>query len=646
MSFSPSAILLSLLLPALILVGGWTERLSAQDDLFAEQAGEGIFGAAAPPATPASSDAEQTEDALTEQLKLKARRSNIEFAESISALIRVGRWEDANTLLGEVAGREINESVLAAMADRIEPALRLRIIGSEKIDDKARGFIERLSKAATSFAQSEKRLSDAVDQLDAASVDTRIAAVRTLLNGGNQAIKVLVASAVSQSPTAPRDDILRTMLRLGDGGPQALRQLALYAAPPERLAALQSLVRIDRDAATDEMVTALLAFDATKDEIDYVSDHLRGASKTSIDRDRGIGFLANQLRRYRSIAQTIDNDDQVQVLWSVNKDKNGVEFKEVQMMLAAYRDAADAASRLRRISTLPTPIATEAITAALSYRVILDQDWGDAEQLASFRSEFSSTLQNVSLLDMLATTLQTADIPAAIGVLRLIGSVSESDDLASLRLSAASQPTTLVAAAISAEPRIRYEAAAVIARLSASNDAPREYPGSSLVLKTWFEMASLNSLPEAILVETRAEVILTQEIILKRLGYTVTVVHSVAGAERAVAASRDLRMIVSKTQLADATPIELIDRVRRQPQGEQVPIVFFGDDVNGINQHRWSAPIRSFTEPPSSPLAFAELLDAMQLRSRMPELTPLDRKLYRQIGTEALERLRADREGA
>ncbi|MFG0261553.1 MAG: hypothetical protein ACF788_04105 [Novipirellula sp. JB048] len=643
MSCSPRAALLFLLLLAWVFVGGGTPTLNAQDDPFAGPAGEPVFGAATAPATATTSDPDRSEDPLTAQLKLKARRSDLRFAESISALVRVGRWEDVNTLLGEIAEREIDESVLAAMAARIEPALRLRIVGSEKIDDKARGFIEKLSQAAAAFAESEPRLNKAVDQLDAASVDDRLAAVRTLLQGGDSAIKVLVANVVSASPTAPRDDMLRTMLRLGDGGPQALRQLALYAAPPERLAALRSLVRIDRDAATDELITAGLALDATSEEVDFVRAQLRAASQASLDRSRGIEFLASRLRRYRSIAKSIDNDSQVRMLWSVNPSRDGVEFREVQAMLAAYRDADDAAARLRRIGMLPNSVASEVIAAALDYRVVLDPDWGDEAQLDSFRRDFESTLRGVSLLEVLATTLRAADTPATIGALRLIGSASSPERAVTLLLPAGGQASPLVAAAVAPESRIRYEAATVIADLTAATDLPSVYPDSSRVRKTWFEMASLNRLPEAILVATRADVILAQETILKRLGYTVTVIHSVADAERAVVASRDLRMIVSKTDLVDATPIELIDRVRRQSRGKLVPIVFFGDEINGIASKRWSAPIRSLDQPPSSPLAFAELLDTLQLRRRLPELTPLDRELYRQIGTAALARLRAGR---
>ncbi|GAA5507249.1 hypothetical protein [Novipirellula caenicola] len=637
----PRAIALVPLVAALIVAAPWSENLVAQDGFFDVPADPPLFGdaldAAPEPAAADDPASEAAADPLSEQLQIKARRGDIQLAESVSALVRVGRWSEANTLLSEAAARQIDDSVLAAMAAQIEPSLRLKMVRSEQLEEPARKFVEKLSAAATANAQSETRLTTAIDRLDAASVDVRIDAIRTLLAGGNHAIRAMVNSVVSASPPAPSDDILRTMLRLGDGGVDALRQLALYGTPPERLAALKALVRINRKAATNELVTALLAADSTQNEIDFATTQLRNASAGTINTAAGIDFLANRLQRLRETVKTVDNDFQTRILWSVNADRKSVDFREVQTMLAAYRDAADAAARLRRIGSLPRSVANEVVAAELSYRVILDPDWGDKTQLESFASEFAATLQSAAWVGILANAVDSGDVPAAVGVLRLIGSLSDASQQNDLLLSAAPNPSPLVMAAISAEPRIRYEAATVIAAMPVQYD----YPGSSLVLKTLHEMASLESLPMAILVETEAELILAQETILKQLGFAVRIAHSVAGAERAVAGSSDLRLIVSKTNLADASPIELIDRVRRHSIGEAVPIVFFGDVVAPINSDRWSAAIRWMPTPPSSPQAYAELLDAIALRNRLPELTQLDRELYRQTGIAALEQRRS-----
>ena len=96
-------------------------------------------------------------------------------------------------------------------------------------------------------------------------------------------------------------------------------------------------------------------------------------------------------------------------------------------------------------------------------------------------------------------------------------------------------------------------------------------------------MSTLGNLPSAILVETRDDVVIRQESILSSVGYQVDVVGSVAQLQRRVVRGGDIRMILSKTELADASPIEMIDLVRRIPQGRDIPIVFYGWQPPGLH---------------------------------------------------------------
>ena len=61
------------------------------------------------------------------------------------------------------------------------------------------------------------------------------------------------------------------------------------------------------------------------------------------------------------------------------------------------------------------------------------------------------------------------------------------------------------------------------------------------------------------------------------MGYRTEVIGSVLQLEREIARGGDLRLVLSKTQLWDIPPVEMIDRVRRMPLGQNVPIVFYGD---------------------------------------------------------------------
>ncbi len=610
---------------------------TAQDDLFDAPDGGNAGNFREVPGRPAPSASTEnglnTPDPLVEQWLLRAGRGNIAMAEAVSALIRMGRIEDTNKLLGQIGDQKISDEVLAEMASKIESSLRLRIIRSDKIDDKARKALEKLTKAEKDFSRSEKRLDAAIDNIDAASVDSQLAALRTVLAGGHVAIKQLVKNIIRSEPVAPRDDLLRTMLRFGDDGVKALRQLALYGKPDERLESLKALVRINRSDSLDELLTARYATDATDEEIKYATEQLANASVDGTNKSAVVQYLTNQLKNRRSEANNVANDTETETLWSVNSARDGVEFQTTQTMHAAYRDAVDAASRLRRIGMLPLPIANEVIATELSYRVILDPDWGNKAEVKTFEEQFAPVFEQASLVSVLTMAIQKEDDPVSLGALRIIRSQRDKGNSAELFLSSTPNLSPLVLATRSPSSRVRYEAVSTIVDLNVSGD----YPGSSFVKKTIAEMALLGNFPAAILVETRSDVILSQETILKRLGFDVKVAGSVSAAERLVSQGRDLRLIVSKTNLADAPPIELVDRIHRHPSGKGVSVVFYGETDSLYETNRWSAPIRHVPGPPMSPQAYAELFDSLDQKRRLPELSQLDRKLYRDYARKAID---------
>ncbi|TWU40736.1 response regulator [Novipirellula artificiosorum] len=608
--------------------------LMAQEDLFGPMpAGDLFDDASTNPPTAETEGAEEEPDPFTHQLMVRARRGNLELAESIASLIRIGSWSEANTLLGEVVNREIDEELLAEMSRRIEPALQLRAARHEGTDERAREGIEKLRTAAKQDAASRSLLTQAANDLDHPAVDQRIEAMRRLLRGGNAAIQVLVKSLVSEQPAAPRDDLLRTMLRLGDGGERALRQLALYGSPSVRLRALTMLVRIDKNASMDELLTSLYGEDSSEGEVQFATATLASALRTIPDRSGCTAYLRKKLKNRIEVANRTRNDLEARTLWSVNHNRDGVDFQFTQQMMVAYRDVVDASARLRRIGSLTTQVANEVLAAELGYRVMIDPDWGDDDQIKAFRESFSAVIENGSLVGALTTAIENSDNPAAVGLARLIGAVSDPLQQSEWLTLASPEISPLVRAAISASPRVRFETASAIATFDFHND----YPGSTFVRQTFAEMASLSDSPTAIVVETRPDVLLIQGRILHDLGYEVREAKGVADAERAVNAGGDLRMLVSKTDLADAAGIELVDRVRRSSRGEQLPIVFYGDIPATTDSLRWAAPVLFMDHAPGSPAAYHDLLHELESRRRLPELSPLDRELYRQIGAEAIQ---------
>lgn len=570
------------------------------------------------------------EDPLTIQLLESSARGDAELAASIESLARLERWTEVEQLLSQLSGRTLNDAQRAQMAAQIEPAVFLKL-KQQSLSESARAELEKLAAAAITEAESPQRLQQAIDGLDSPSMDTRLASARVLLSGGNAAIAQLVMEASSANPSAPRDDILRVLLRLGDGGLKALRQLALYGDPTVRQYALLSLARISRSMHVPELVTAIHAADSSDAEVEMAAAQLSRIRDGRLSRQAAIEILNRDFENKKSRAELTDNDDAVTTAWVINEDRSGITYRPASALLEAYREVADAARRLRRIG-LPPQLVGSVLAADVAYRVLVDPDWGDPDQLEVVRQAYGAQARGSALSSAIGQSLEENNHAATIGLIRLIDQQSASVLDRSLLLSGdGSQPAPLVRAASSSDPRVRYEAALAAATLA--DGAP--CVGSSQVMRTLSEMRLLTDRPTALLVETRRDAIVQLENLLTDLGFNVELVSSVAQAQREVARGGDLRLILSKTELVDLPAIEMIDRVRRLDRGREVPIIFYGADAAGIQSDRWEAPTTLINRP-SSVAALKDVMDRVRRQQRLPELTEIDRQIYRQAASELL----------
>jgi CheY-like chemotaxis protein len=590
----------------------------------------GDFAPAAP--GPAAVPVEEEENPLVRQLLEFSGRGNPQLAESIASLARINRWSEVDRLLQQLSARKLAAPQLAELYRFLGPTLYLRLKQHPELSDSAKAGLDQMSAAAISEAESPQRLQEAIAQLTAESVDARLAAARTLLSGGNAAIAQLVSAAVAEQTAVSRDEILRMLVPLGSGGRQALRQLALYGEPGVRPRALASLARIRRSAHLVDLVTALHALDASEPERELARVNLSGMAGGVPDLSTATQVLELDFADRRQAALLVDNDDQTTTLWELTEDRRSVRPQTASRISAAYREAVDAGARLRRVGSLSSQRASEVLMAEMAYRVLVDPDWGDAEQVGAIRDLYGQSAGSESVSLALAHALDASDFAAAIGLIRLIEPATASVLDRNVWLDGqGSSETPLVRAVSSPEPQVRFEAALAAARLA--GDAP--YPGSSQVRRGLSEMVSLSDKPVAILVETRPEVVLRLEGILTDLGYAVDVVGTVANVQRRVARGGDLRLILSKTELADLPPIEMVDLVRRLPRGRDVPIAFYGADGRGLGEQRWRAPT-VLIELPASPAALDALLDSVQRRRSLPPLSAIDRQVYRQAAAELL----------
>jgi CheY-like chemotaxis protein len=606
----------------------------AQADPFGGAGAGGLFPAEPEAAAPAEED-EADDSPLVRQLLEHSRRGHVQMANAIASLARIGRWSDVDRLLAQLSTQNLGAQALAEMSAEIRPALFLRMKTNEALTDPARAALDQIGAAAIAQAESPERLRQAIGGLASDQIDTKLASARALFGGGNVAVSELVAAAVSENPPAPRDDILRAMLKIGSGGLDALRQLALYGTPTVRNRALQSIARIDRGAYIADLVTAAHALDAGEAELATARANLQrldggfpgpGSSAEFLMRD----FLAKQ-----DDARLMDNDDQPTTLWSVNEERTGVTHQLTPRVFAAYRDIADAGTRLRRLGGMTAENESAVLAADLAYRLMVDPDWGDPEQIDAIRKAYGSAVDASAISSAIHQTLANGDHAATIGLIRMIDVDNATVLDRNLLLDGhGASPSPLVQAASASEPQIRFEAALVAARLA--QGAP--YPGSSRVMHCLSEMRNLGDRPSAIVVETRPEVIIQLERILGDLGFRVQAVGTVRQLQRSIDRGGDLRLILSKTELADLPAIEMIDLVRRMDRGRQLPIVLYGAETAGLGSNRWEAVTVRMVRP-ASPAALDGVMDTVKRRRRLPALSGIDRQSYRAAASQLLDGL-------
>ncbi len=605
---------------------------AAQDDLFADA--PGLFGAAPAAAGAPANETPEIDDALIRQLLEYANRGELPLADAIASLVRLERWGEVDRLLARTAGMNISDERLAEMFQRIGPTVFLRVKQRSDLSGSAQAGMDKLREAAMKVSQSEDRLKAAIEQLGSPSTDQQLEGTRTLLAGGDAAIAALVDAAVTEQPAEKRDHILRTLVALGGGGVDGLEQLALYGTSQTRGRALASLARISPQAYLVDLVSAFHAADATDAERKTAADGLTRLGEWPT-REAAVAALAFDLRKKHDTAKRIENDGQTMTLWSVNEQRTGVTHKPVLVIHAAYRDLYDAAARLRRLGNLSPELDTATLAVTMGYNLMLDPDWGDPDQIQPIRESYGPLLTGSSLSDVLQYALDSDDHAAAVGLIRLIDPAGISyQDRHELLDGTAGVPSPLVQAVLSPEPRVRYEAALKAAQLAGS----LHYAGSSQVLRTLGEMATLSDKPKVILVETRRQEVIAIETLLSDLGLEVEVVSSMKQLQRSVARGGDLRLVIAKNDYADLPAVEMIDLVRRMNRGRRLAIAVYGGEAPFLGEERWAAPT-TWIEDEVTLSSLGSLLDLVERSRRMAPLTILDRQDYREQAASILEQM-------
>ncbi len=575
---------------------------------------------------------------LVRQTMDLARRKPETLPRAIRSMTRAGEWAAVDQLLRQAGEAKLDEAALAEISRQLGGALFVRLSGREELSEAAEAVLQQAAAADRAQRESPERLAQAIKQLgdrnvapeDRGAIDRRLQASRTLLGGGEQAVVQMVGAIVGGEDDARIGTLTRLLARLGAGGGDLLLQYAIYAAPEQRARAMVALDLLKHPLATATALSSLHAAGSTDAERTAAANLLVDSSDSLPQRDAAVAALMRLLHRQQDIVDRQVAGESVTTAWVFEPATGDASSLMVDAKTEARRRAVDIGAMLRRIGDLPREAMTKIAINDLTYQVHVDPDWGDDDQVDAALTTYPHLGTTRGLLDFLEAA-KRADRPAAvIAGLRILS--DESAGVASPLLLTADQPakSVLVELASSSIPRVRYEAATAIDALRTD----RPYAGKSEVRRTIGEMATLVERPVAVLVETRPQVRGELGALLASLGYEVRYVGSTAGALRALASGGDIRLILAKTLLWDATPVEFVDRVRRTTLGRELPIVFFTDetstplDFDQIERPRW--PGRTMVIPrPYTAGGLRPVIEQIDQDADLLPLSPAERQMFR-----------------
>ncbi|TWU67353.1 hypothetical protein V7x_29270 [Crateriforma conspicua] len=600
------------------------------DDDQPDATGDGQSGTEEDPdAPPAIADT----PLVRQTLDLASRKPST-IPTAVKSMATIGQWAAVEQLL--VALDEPDDATLRQIAVEMGPALILRAGGREELSDASRDILRKAQSALADQHQSDERLSAAIDDVLSDSIDRRLGGNRVLLRGGNASIQQIIGRMLEQPELASNRDLIALLRRLGKGGARSLIQHAIYGDASAQQVALTALAGLRSPWSDLLAASALHGQSTTQETRETAASLLARHGKGLPSKNATVAAIGKAIDMQSDRISRVVPGQDIATAWTLDPDTGVAAPVQTDALAAERRRATDLASILRRIADVPASLMRDAAIADAGYRVLVDPDFGDDDQIEAMLAAYPELSTAIGMNDFLDKAWDSSDFKAISAGLAIIGS-GVIDVPSELLDSHTATPTTLVRLASSSLPRIRYDAAMTIRKI----DPGVAFAGRSQVDRTIAAMQKLSPGPVAILIETRPNVRAELETVLTQLGYQVRTVGTVAGALSEIVAGGDIRFILSKTQLWDAQKTELADRVRRTSLGRRLPILFFVDDtttpfdLDQLEYPRWPAITRVIARPYST-AGLIPVLQEIEMRQPVVSLEAVDRELYRRWATESL----------
>ena len=567
----------------------------------------------------------------------RAQRNEAALGNAIATLTRFGEIQSAVSLVKTIDVAQRPPAELIAIQRAIGGDARLKLLADPAVDDAARAILRRLSDIDTAARTDPAALQSAVQTiLSPQSTAVEIAAAtRRLDDGGTAAVAAIAGGLIkAQPPVSARREIdartlriaLRIALRIDDRFGDALVPWIIYGSPAASDRATDLLARLARD---DNAIALAIGRFRRRGVTDLAAAETLSSAFVDSRRDH----------------LTMVDEGQSDEVWVFDNESSSIRSVRTGRVEAVARRDADLAAGIQTVAPPVSSAMDHAIAADISYRVVIDPDWGDDATAKSYLSSHPSLRSAGSLRRVYEAAESLGDDAAVLGCIRLSAAVLGEDAGGDGDLVRASLLTEVLSHPVE---QIRFDAALGLAKIQTP------IAGQSAMMAVLAESATLPDRGVVILVETRPEIIGAIQSRMAGSPLDVEVVASGRALRQRLAGGGDVRLVLSKKQLPDITPIELVDRVVTMPGRGDVPVVFYreppiddelgiytasGDPVLSpevlIRRFEDQTPVREIDYPRTTD-AIVRLVRQTQRTRRVPPLSDADRRVYRDQAVRAI----------
>lgn len=540
---------------AAALLFGAAGRSPAQDDASAE----------APEPADTRIKPSRANDPVVRALLESKPSTPSQLLQAVDTLLDLGAIAEADELLKRLAGEQLDDEALAALARQFGSSMLLKLSLAPDLQPAGKQFADAVRAAADRRARDPQRLADLIEQLKSPESAVRRAAMVRLRFGRDAAIQALVAALADKQQADARPALRAALAAFGSEAVQPLLAVARSAPAELQAEAIAVLGQIGRG----QVSLHLLAPALLKQGEPRVREAAQAALKASLGKTpspyEASTALERVARSYYDGQRVMDADLEGKTrAWQWDPQKSELASEPVSARAAALAEAAELAADASELAPQRTAaqrlyLGALAEAAALAAGLDAPLPEGPDTAHAVLAGQDADVLER-----MLIESLKTEHPIAATVATRLLGQTGR-DELLYRR---SPLPSALVQAARHPDRRLRMAALEAIFRLKPS----KPYPGSSFVLDSLGYLASGSGAPRALAADARPLEVQVAAGLLATIGYETEIATTDRQAIAAAFASPDYELALIDFSLASPTSGQLLEQFRRDNRTSRLPI--------------------------------------------------------------------------